>query len=152
LRRAGVPLRLGRKRQSPLVAQTPFQRRLFFLEPLVLMVTFALLGFPSVLRITIGAAQNVRSTAVNPNRVGRQMFQQGAIVRDDYPDSTEAKQRRKQQLAGVGVEMIGRLVQNQYRGLRGKRGSDLPSLALARREGRPAWKGAQIERQFAVDA
>ena len=60
-----------------------------------------------------------------------QSRQQGAIVRHQQADAFEPGQHVDQQAARVAIEMVGRLIEEQYVGRGGEGGTDLPASAFA---------------------
>ena len=138
LARAGVGLGLGRHRKAPLVGQPPREVRALMLEALVVRVMLALLGLPRELRVGVTAAPDTRRTVMHAHRVIRDSIEQRAVVRDDNADAAKALESSDQQIARLGIKVIGRLVEHQDGRLGPERRADLPSLALARRQRGPS--------------
>ena len=145
LARAGVRLRLGRHRQASLVGEPPREILALMLEPLVLRVMLALLGFPRALSVRVTAAPDARAAVVHAHCVAGDSIEQRAIVRDDDADAAKPFEAGDQQIARFDVKMIGRFVEHQHRGLRAERRANLPSLALARRQRGPSLEIVDVE-------
>ena len=133
LARAGVRLGLGRHREAPLVGEPPREVLALILEALVVRVMLALLGLPRELRVGVTAAPDTRRAVMHAHRVIRDSIEHRAVVRDDDADAAKALESHNEQLARLGIKVIGRLVEHQDCGLCPERGADLPSLALSRR-------------------
>ena len=73
-------------------------------------------------------------------------------MRNHDSNAAKSTQSRDQEIAGLGIEMIGRLIEHQHIGIAPQRGAHLPSLAFARRERRPARDFLGSQRQFAEEA
>src|SRR4029077_12456698 len=98
----------------------------------------ALLGLPDRARHVVAARPCAEHAVLESQRDAGERVQQAAIVRDDDADPAKPHQGVEEQRAGVAVEMIRRLVEEQDARIGSQRRSHLPSLALARRERRPA--------------
>ena len=65
-------------------------------------------------------------------------------VRDDDADPAEPPEGAHEERPAFRVEMVRWLVEQEDVRLHGERGADLPALALARRERRPAFEGSAV--------
>ena len=152
LARACVRLGLGRHREAPLVGEPPREVLALMLEALVIRVMLALFGLPRELRVGVAAAPDTRRAVMHAHRVIRDSIEQRAVVRDDDADAAKALESRDQQLARLGIKVIGRLVEHQDGRLCAERGADLPSLALSRRQRGPSRERGSVEAQLAMDS
>src|SRR5690606_23508865 len=86
-----------------------------------------------------------RDASVDPERAGDERVEEGAVVRDHEADPAMSDERLEQRAARGGVEVVGRLVEQEHVRLELERGGDLPALLLTGRERAPAVEVLGVE-------
>src|SRR5262245_62809180 len=103
------------------------------------------LGFPGVPGGVVTPGPLAQDAVLEAEGAAGERVQQRAVVRHDDADAVEETERLDQQVARRRVEVVGRLVEQEHPGLGGERRPDLPSLALAGRQRRPARQVGGVE-------
>src|SRR5262249_51783754 len=131
----------------PLLPEPPLEPACSLLHRLVGILLPLRLGFPERARNVVAAGPFAERAGLETQRPAGEGIQQVAIVRHDDADPVEARERGDELLARRVVEVIRRLVEQQDARAGGERGADLPALALAGRERRPARERVRLERE-----
>ncbi len=135
-----------------LVGQPARQLALLSLRLLVRPALLLGLGFPPPPGVAVWSVPQPDLATVDPHRLRGEPVEHPSVVRDHHSDPPEETQGLQEQVTGVPVEVIRRLVEEQDVGVGRQRGSHLPSLALPRRQRVPALEVPRIERQLRPQA
>jgi hypothetical protein len=90
------------------------------------------LGLPGAPRRRVVPAPQPDASRLDPKHPTAKGVEQFPVVRDDHPCALEGGESGHEDSAGIGVEVIGGLVDQQHIRIRHQGGAHLPALPLTR--------------------